>query len=590
MAEFDAAHEEMQALVLQESPGSRGQEARANAPRRGLESARAPGIAYASRSSAPTAARSRNSGSSRPIPASGIRAEWAGTLDASPQRYSLIQTGGGSSCSGIRGHSSTQPQQHGRNPQGDGGMAGGMVNAYEALACDRYAAAGSRDGVATAGGVDSAGVAPRGSAGVGRGNGRAVAVSRGAAAEGGMTQRAAPAHGAMALAATRQQQQQQQQQTAAGRGTAAMGDERSKHPGRVNAGWTSGPIDPAGTLVDLSDRPSSCSAADWPRGEVVIGSTDHALYVIDVNTGSKKRTLYTKACGHTEWVTCVAMLPQGQVVSGGMDSRLWLWPCGGTRGSELTGHSGAVSQVAYSACDDVVASCSYDRSVRLWSVGASRGAAAATLSGHDAPVLEMDIGGDGRIVTGDRSGHVMLWDVSSGSSGWRLKSIHSGHVTSLAWWDAGDGSALGGCFVSGGQDGVVRVWDPRDCSNVAQLPLHVNMKGRGAVGDILAGGGAVCGMLVTAGADGTVQILDPRSSFATTATIRLPDFPYSMSAAGGLALVGCGNGTLHVIDVMRGKTLYALGTTRGAVRTMQASAERLVVSGDDGNAVLYSFA
>lgn len=67
--------------------------------------------------------------------------------------------------------------------------------------------------------------------------------------------------------------------------------------------------------------------------------------------------------------------------------------------------------------------------------------------------------------------------------------IHSGHVTSLAWWEAGDGSALSGCFVSGGQDGVVRVWDPRDCSNVAKLSLHVNMKGRGAVGDILAGEG-----------------------------------------------------------------------------------------------------
>lgn len=97
-------------------------------------------------------------------------------------------------------------------------------------------------------------------------------------------------------------------------------------------------------------------------------------------------------------------------------------------------------------------------------------------------------------------------------------------------------------------------------------------------------------MLVTAGADGTVQILDPRSSFATAATIQLPDFPYSMSAAGGLALVGCGNGTLHFIDVMRGKTIYALGTTGGAVRTIEASSEKLVVSGDDGNAVLYSFA
>lgn len=56
----------------------------------------------------------------------------------------------------------------------------------------------------------------------------------------------------------------------------------------------------AGTMCDVSDRPNSCSAAAWDRNEVVVGSTDHALYVIDSNKGIKKRTLYTKECGHTE--------------------------------------------------------------------------------------------------------------------------------------------------------------------------------------------------------------------------------------------------------------------------------------------------
>lgn len=37
------------------------------------------------------------------------------------------------------------------------------------------------------------------------------------------------------------------------------------------------------------------------------------------------------------------------------------------------------------------------------------------------------------------------------------------------------------------QDGYVRVWDPRDRTNVAKIELHVNEIGRGAVGDICAG-------------------------------------------------------------------------------------------------------
>lgn len=74
---------------------------------------------------------------------------------------------------------------------------------------------------------------------------------------------------------------------------------------------------------------------------------------------------------------------------------------------------------------------------------------------------------------GDRSGHILLWDTGSGGVSWRIKNVHVGHVTALAWFDpagsrgsgadadGGGGGPHAGCFVSGGQDGVVRVWDAR---------------------------------------------------------------------------------------------------------------------------------
>ena len=55
--------------------------------------------------------------------------------------------------------------------------------------------------------------------------------------------------------------------------------------------------------------------------------------------------------------------------------------------------------------------------------------------------------------------------------------------------------------------------------------------------------------MVTAGADGTVRTLDPRLGFALCGTVRLTNFPYSMTAAGGLAVVGCGDGSIHFIDI-----------------------------------------
>ncbi|GIL71318.1 hypothetical protein Vretifemale_1839 [Volvox reticuliferus] len=127
---------------------------------------------------------------------------------------------------------------------------------------------------------------------------------------------------------------------------AAGGDAASRYPARVSGNWSSGPLDPAGALCDLSDRPNTCSAADWSRGEVVIGSTDHALYVLDVNRGLlKKRTLYSKTSGHAEWVTCVTYASQGRIVSGGMDSKLWVWPAAGNKGMVAEAHFGPISQV-----------------------------------------------------------------------------------------------------------------------------------------------------------------------------------------------------------------------------------------------------
>ena len=57
-------------------------------------------------------------------------------------------------------------------------------------------------------------------------------------------------------------------------------------------------------------------------------------------------------------------------------------------------------------------------------------------------------------LAGDRSGHIILWDTTSGAECWRIKGAHSGHVTALAWFDYSDDTCAG-CFASGGQDGYV---------------------------------------------------------------------------------------------------------------------------------------
>jgi WD40 repeat protein len=201
--------------------------------------------------------------------------------------------------------------------------------------------------------------------------------------------------------------------------------------------------------VQVSERPVLCSAVMQDgSGDIVVGSSDHALYVVDTQAGRTRRTLYSKTKGHTEWVTTVCCLPGGRVLSGGMDGCLWLWPAAGAGGCELkAAHSGPVSKVAAlpgaaAAADNtadpverpgrlhtgsrtssgsklgsdrgtragssskghtvvaagvpvLAASCSYDQTVKLWSVAGQVGRQVAVMEGHRGPVLELVVAPQG---------------------------------------------------------------------------------------------------------------------------------------------------------------------------------------------------
>ena len=99
--------------------------------------------------------------------------------------------------------------------------------------------------------------------------------------------------------------------------------------------WRTGPRVEAGQLVDLSDRPLLCMALSLDRNEAAIGGSDHSVYTVDLKSGRKARTLYTKKYGHTEWVTDVAYMADGRILSSGMDSKICVWDRAGVRCSVM---------------------------------------------------------------------------------------------------------------------------------------------------------------------------------------------------------------------------------------------------------------
>jgi len=144
----------------------------------------------------------------------------------------------------------------------------------------------------------------------------------------------------------------------------------------------------------------------------------------------------------------------------------------------------------------------------------------------------------------------MLWDLGSGQASRKL-SGHRGHVTSISWYQES-------IFLTGAQDGIVRVWDKRSSGSgmIGSVPAHVvKGSGAGAVGDIEITGdfGPAGKLVVTAGADQRLQVLDPRKGFEVCRTLGgHRDFIYSLALAGNYALSGGGDGSLLVHDIQSG--------------------------------------
>jgi WD40 repeat protein/serine/threonine protein kinase len=302
--------------------------------------------------------------------------------------------------------------------------------------------------------------------------------------------------------------------------------------------------------------------------------------------------------GHSATVTGVAFSPDGQLLAtASYDHTVRLWdtttrgPAGGPLAT-LAAHTAGVSAVAFSPDGKLLATAGYDHAARLWDF-ATRGASGtplATLTGHPATVFAVAFSPDGRLLaTAGQDGAVRLWDTAvRGPTAAALATLPGDPtaVTAVAF------SPRGGLFAATGQDGVLRLWDT---AAVAAGRLTPAATLSGHADDVAAVAFSPDGrLLATANDDDAVH--DGRVDLWDTATRGAADSPLAtftgvrntdavntvaFSPDGGL-LASTGND-----DAVRVWDTATRGTSNAPAATLTGPAGVVVAASYDGTVRLW---
>ena len=170
--------------------------------------------------------------------------------------------------------------------------------------------------------------------------------------------------------------------------------------------------------------------------------------------------------GHTAALTTIAFSPDGKrVVTASYDNTGRLWDAeNGKEIAVLQGHEYPVFSAAFSPDGRRVVTASWDKTARLWD--AENGKEIVVLKGHTAPLWSAAFSPDGkRVVTASPDKTARLWDAGSGKEIAVLQG-HEDAVLSAAF------SPDGGRVVTASWDKTARLWDAGSGKEIAELKGH----------------------------------------------------------------------------------------------------------------------
>ncbi|NMO14113.1 WD40 repeat domain-containing protein [Pyxidicoccus fallax] len=229
-----------------------------------------------------------------------------------------------------------------------------------------------------------------------------------------------------------------------------------------------------------------------PDGQVLASAGyDSVLRLWNASSGE----LLAKLEGHPAEIHAVAFSPDGRwLAAAGRPGDIWLWDWReGRRVALLQGHSDVVRGLAFSPDGSRLASCGLDKTVRVWSTGPWT---EQLRFEHDDFVIAVAFSADGgRLLSTSMDRSARVWDLAS------RKEVHRllGHTEKV---ESGAFSSDGQLIMTAAADRTLRFWSAR----TGQLVNVLRNLGDVSVAAI----DARFRLLVQGGWDGRVQRVDAR--------------------------------------------------------------------------------
>jgi cytochrome c len=236
--------------------------------------------------------------------------------------------------------------------------------------------------------------------------------------------------------------------------------------------------------------------------------------------------------GHGGPVRALAISPDGtQAISGSFDTSAIRWSI--TRGvaeQVMRFHDGAVNAVAYLK-DGRIVTAGADAHIAIWTAGQPQ--PDIKLDGHTDPIASVAVSPDGTLLASASWDHtVRLWPLNGGSR--RVFDGNSQNVNCVAF--SPDGREL----MSVGYDTTLRIWRISDDGDaiLRNLPTPLNSVAVAPDGEIAA-----------AGADGKVYFLSPQGEMrADVQASATPVIALAISKDGALVAAAGIRGSVAVIE------------------------------------------